>query len=278
MEVGEGVAEREPATEQAGTGAGRIDTAIRSWVIYHKPFPEIPDVPWMRIAAKNGFRPSDGREYAAVDTGDHIDALSPSWAEFTVLYWVWRNAEPTPWVSFPHYRRHFFHLLDHEVTIERVAHFDPAPATLGVIASRENHLAALARLEHNDCIVPVRIAFPMGVARQFQKVHGEHNWKVFLDHVGRLGEEWRRHRGWFDTATRIHPYQMFVMRWRDFDEYMATAVALMSSMHEELEIPAEGYQQRAPAYLMERFLNLYLHVKRLRLAETPVLLLEPGCK
>ena len=143
-----------------------MDKSLKAYAIYHRDFPLPPPSSWMQVVAKGNFTPP-GVSFIRPNTGDHIDHLSATWAEITVLYWVWKNGEKTDYVSYPHYRRMFWHLRHDQFCSQKKFFVEPSQSNLEMLVSDGNRDAALANLKYSDCIVPVPEAFSSSISQQF---------------------------------------------------------------------------------------------------------------
>ena len=71
----------------------------------------------------------------------------------------------------------------------------------------------------------------------------------------------------------FHPYNMFVMNWKQFDKYCNWIFPILEMMEKETDISNyTQYQKRLYGYLAERLLNLYIEAEQMKTREVPVIL------
>jgi hypothetical protein len=191
------------------------------------------------------------------------------------MYWVWKNVRDIDYVSFPHYRRLFFHLVHpgRHLLMDKI-YVEPTPQVLATLVSERNMLALRQKLAVADCVIPNTVHFGHTIASQYAAAHQKEHWACFIAHVSQLGGRYREHLGWFDQCFEFHPYLMAVLPWRIFDEFLGTTVPLLEGLTPELTL-SEGYQARAPGFLAERFFNYFLFVNRISTLHSPVAILDP---
>lgn len=247
---------------------------LRSFIIYHRDFPVPPNRPTHTLIAKGDYRPPAGIDHVRDDAGKQIAQKGMRWSEVTAMYWVWKNAERSRYVSFPHYRRHFWAVAGNRFAVEDKFFVEPNSENLANLTSATNVDAMVNAMRVADAVVPVPARFALSLRDQYCRHHAAENWEVFVAHLAELGSEFRDALPWLNVCRFMHLYHMFVLRWEDFDEYMSMLTQLLERMDPDIVCPSEGYQARVPAYLTERFFNFYLHVKRMRTICVPVCLLE----
>jgi hypothetical protein len=250
---------------------------IKSYIIYHRNFPFPPNGPYHSVVAKGDFNPPEGVDFIRDDTGDHVAHMSRYWAEFTVMYWVWKNAVPSRYVSFPHYRRFLWGIPTGSTMSRSKIHIEPTSENLSLLVSTSNMQSLVDRMAVAEALVPARIRFSVSIRQQYCDCHHPENWSVFRDHVMALGGDFAKHIHFFDMNHALHLYQIFVMRWEDFTEYMELITGLLRAIHPSLSFSGnaseEKGEERVPAFLAERFLNYYFYIKRTRLIELPICIL-----
>jgi hypothetical protein len=251
---------------------------IKSYIIYHRNFPYPPNGPYHSIVAKENLTPPEGVDFIRDDTGDHVAHMSKYWAEFTVMYWVWKNAVPSRYVSFPHYRRLLWGLPTGSMMSRSKIYIEPTVDNLALLVSTPNMQSLVDTMTVAEAIVPAKARFSVSIRQQYCDCHLPDNWSVFRDCVFSLGGDFAKHISFFDMNYTLHLYQIFVMRWEDFTEYMELIVGLFRAIHPSLcfsgnEGEGKG-EERVPAFLAERFLNYYFYIKRTRLIELPICILD----
>lgn len=241
---------------------------FRSFVVTTREFSAPANSPYFTVLAKNGFVPSHG-EFVTDSVGDNVAHLGQTWAEMTAMYWVWKNVTGVDVVSFPHFRRYFWCFPSGPYFQGENFHIEPSEDNMAALTSKANVEEMLNILKYSDCIVPRRRYFPMTVAEQYKRCQLP-DWELFCKGIALLGKEFEEALPWFDQSNSMHCYNMFVMPWKEFDEYMKILCTLLNWLTGQ-----RNYDKKIPAYLAERFLTIYLHVKGLRKFEVPVALLEP---
>ncbi len=241
---------------------------LKSYIITSRDFPLPPDRPAFPVMAKGGFVPQ-GRAYVTDATGDNVAHMSSQWAEMTAMYWVWKNTTDADLVSFPHFRRFFWVVPNGPYfTPGSTFHVDPTEANLEALTSPASVDRIKEIMTYTDVIVPRRRSMETSVADQYRAV-GLPEWDLFIEGCKALGPEYAAAGAYFDQVNSISCYNMFVMKWAQFDHYMETLFTLLKWVAERVEL-----EHKVPAHMAERFLNLYIHVNCLSTMEVPVALLE----
>jgi hypothetical protein len=171
------------------------------------------------------------------DQGENISSLNPFYCELTALYWFWRNAR-APRVGLSHYRRYFC-----------------GSNAMGIIDAGD-----LMEMSNIDVILPVRRTYYfLSVQEQFSARFAPFYWDVLENAVADVDS------GSIDTFRSLsrrhwcHLYNMFVMNWALFDEYMAWLFAVLGKAQSGLGI-AEGRpsHQRILGHYAERLIDVWL--------------------
>lgn len=187
------------------------------------------------------------------DVGIEISAKNATFCELTGLYWAWRNLKADA-VGLVHYRRHF-------------------KGEKGVALGDE-----LARLlENHEVILPRRRNYFIETTYS-QYVHAHH--AQDLDVTRQILSE--RHPDYvasFDRvmkSTKGHRFNMFVMRWPQFDAYCSWLFDVLFELEHRLDISSYSpYDARVFGFVGERLLDVWLGVQvDVRMTELPVLHLE----
>ena len=187
------------------------------------------------------------------DVGIEISAKNATFCELTGLYWAWRNLKADA-VGLVHYRRHF-------------------KGEQGVALGDE-----LTRLlEDHEVILPRRRNYFIETTYS-QYVHAHH--AQDLDVTRQILSE--RHPDYvasFDRvmkSTKGHRFNMFVMRWPQFDAYCSWLFDVLFELEHRLDISSYSpYDARVFGFVGERLLDVWLGVQvDVRMTELPVLHLE----
>ncbi|WP_428305406.1 DUF4422 domain-containing protein [Lacipirellula sp.] len=227
-------------------------------VCYHLPYPTI-STPF--VWPVHGGRASSGSLIAGTvgdDSGDSISSKNDWYCELTPMYWAWRN-HPADFYGVMHYRR-FLNLLEPIGRSDFIGDRSLAIESLGL----DEH-TVLDTMARHDIVVPVKTnlqAAGMGqsVASQYESVHFASDLKLCRDAIASISPEYIAA---YDEVMHGHEacfYNMFIMRACLFNQYCTWLFGLLFSIETAMNLSTrDRYQQRAPAFLSERLLNVFLN-------------------
>ena len=73
-------------------------------------------------------------------------------------------------------------------------------------------------------------------------------------------------------SNKFSAYNMFIMNWKQFDDYCNWLFPLLQAVEDRLDISHyPPFQKRIYGYMAERLLNLYVRTNKLKTLELPVL-------
>lgn len=249
---------------------------------HHRPFPHSDSPHFLNIHA--------GRAAATVslpfigdDTGDHISDLNPHFSELTALYWYWKNHPMAEHVGSCHYRRYF--------DLRRTWAGDPMGAPTpkrgwqidvpngefgrtGVDSART--LRRIRRsLGRGPVLLPHRWDLHMSLGVQYLKAHRSQDWSNVLELLDDKDAEMGAcARAFFAQETRLHAWNMFVMRRDVFEEYMTFMFGILLPLHEMTDYPNDAYQRRMPAFVAERLTSFFVHWTQMAYRSAPIIYFE----
>ena len=162
------------------------------------------------------------------DTGENISEKNRQLCEVTALYWMWKSAKED-YQGLVHYRRHF--ILPDDWT-GRMAEADA------------------------DILLPVPLYLGPSIGENYRFRHVSEDWDVLMEVLDdEAAEE-------CFSKTTFFPCNMFVMKRDVLDDYCSRLFPVLFEVMERVGTHEDTYQNRYPAFMAERLLNLYCYKRR----------------
>ena len=239
---------------------------IKILVAAHKKYRMPADDVYVPVQVGAAGKPSIDPLWQRDDEGDNISSRNPNYCELTALYWAWKNLAQLPddCIGLCHYRRYF----------------GRARIGAGIEKKREGIFSCGDYeniLKSCDVIVPEKRNYYIETVRsQYAHAHHESDLDTVEQIIREKYPDYMEQWGDVMDSTRLHILNMFVMRRKKFDEYCAWLFDILFTLEARIDIESyDGYNSRLFGFLSERLFNVWLAHQRLRLHETPVVMLEP---
>lgn len=203
------------------------------------------------------------------DTGDNISYKNPFYCELTAHYWVWKNAIPTDYVGFMHYRRHFNLSSDQQkpednwgmVNCEEIN--EQYQADFGL-----NEKQIIKILENTDLVVPkkwsVRAAGSKNNYHHYKVSEHLHigDYQAAIDVLLRQHPEYYSAVKSFNTAVDGYYTNMYIMKKKLFDEYSSWLFGILDELENEIAFDNYSTQEkRVIGHISERLFNIFIIFK-----------------
>jgi hypothetical protein len=235
----------------------------------HKPFPR-KSCDWIVPVAVGQYNESG---VIKDNTGDNISHLNPYYAEFTTMYWAWKNAlEDCDAVGFYHYRR-YLHVMHHDEDfkwagkIDKGSHFQvdyrKNPHMLETVVSDSYRNKIIDMLHSTEVISGYHMRFDTTVPQQWAQHHPAEPFAVFLEELEKQYPRYQPQiRGFFSSYGRIN-WPVFIMRRETFLRFCEQLFPLLDSVFHRVGTPYDSYQNRYLCFLVERFMPLWYTMERI---------------
>ncbi len=248
-------------------------TDIKILVCCHRDDIRAGEPPYLPIHVGKALSPLE-LGITCDNTGDNISEKNPSYCELTGMYWAWKNLKSVDIIGLCHYRRYFdFH--------------GQCPPLMPHLQCPPSRLASL------NLTVPESIveAVSQGKVVTAQPLHYIHNiamnyYMLYLSDDFRtlrqavVQAEGGRYAHAFDRAmlrsNSFAPYNMFLMRWDDFDRYCSWLFNVLARVESHTDISHyTPFQKRIFGFMAERLLNVWLVAEKPRQTiRKPVIMLS----
>ncbi|WP_283602883.1 DUF4422 domain-containing protein [Serratia proteamaculans] len=200
------------------------------------------------------------------DTGENISFKNPFYCELTAHYWVWKNAQPTDYVGFMHYRRHFNFSEDQLIPEDN----------WGVINYEKIDEIYHSKFGLNDkdisqCLTDVDMVLPKkwDVSAAGSKNNYQHykvsnylhieDYDAALSTLAELYPEYKTAADKFNNASDGYYTNMFVMRQSIFNDYSEWLFSILERLEDKLRFKNYNAQEkRVVGHISERLLNIYI--------------------
>ena len=201
--------------------------------------------------------------YARDNIGENISKKNPNYCELTGLYWAWKNLD-VEYIGLCHYRRYFANSVHSrgmdkkKKAILKKADYEKLLSTYDVILpTQRNYYIETVRSQYEhahfkkdlDTVQNIIAETESSYLEAFQKVMGQ---------------------------RRLHLYNMFVMKKKDFDSYCKWLFGILEKAEKEIDTTTYSlYEARVYGFLAERLFNVWLTKQQMKTIEVPVVCLEP---
>ena len=218
-----------------------------------------------------------GKELSSLDlniqgdnTGENISEKNGSYCELTGIYWAWKNLKDVDIVGLCHYRRYFdFHKqcrLFYPYTIYKSDQL----GSLDFSIPQD----VLSSVEKGTVVVARSVSYNMPVYYCYCAAHNSSDIKKVKNIIKETCDP--KYLKAFDdvmlNSNLLHPCNMFLMRWADFDNYcswlfplLEKAEALVNTEH------YDSYQKRVWGFIAERLFNVWLKAEGKSLDSRPLI-------
>ncbi len=198
--------------------------------------------------------------YLRDDSGKNISSKNKSYSELTALYWAWKNKffRDVEYCGLVHYRRYFRGNLPF--------------GKVSILSAEET----TAILDDYDVILPKKRNYYIeSVRSHYEHAHFKKDLDILESIIRENTPEYSEAFEAVMSKTKLHLYNMFVMKCKDFDRYMEWLFTLMPIMEEKIDISDyDAYQARVFGFLSERLFNVWLVKNQLKTKSIPVVNLE----
>lgn len=200
--------------------------------------------------------------YLGDDTGENISDKNANYCELTGLYWAWKNLK-CDYIGLCHYRRYFAHA---------VSSSDVEKKKLAILQQADYEKL----FRQYDVILPKqRNYFIETVRSQYEHAHNKNDLEVAEKIIKELYPEYSKAFIKVMGRTKLHIFNMFVMKKEKFDEYCQWLFTILFELEKRIDIRRyDEYEARVFGFLSERLFNVWLEKQQLKVIEINVIFLE----
>lgn len=190
-------------------------------------------------------------------TGDNISKENPSFCELTGMYWAWKNLKNVDVIGLCHYRRYFDFNNHVNSTFNLVQIHQSKFEKMNMNVDDK----ILKKVLGGNIVVARKETFPNSNFEMYSIYHSSIDMR-FLEHVVQEKCE-TKYRDAFEKvmhhSNKLSPFNMFLMRWYDFDAYCSWLFPLLFEVKKSINIMNyDSYQTRIFGYMAERLFNVWL--------------------
>ena len=178
------------------------------------------------------------------DTGDNISSKSGEFCELTAIYWAWKNLKDADYIGLAHYRR-YFETKFTSANIEDVFKTHDVILAKPYLHDRYNEMKMARTLDMEDEVIFLKV---------FKKKYPEYE-QSLIDYM---------------YGFRDYPYNMFIMRWNQFDEYCKFLFSILFECERLMKPLSYTCSSRRLGYIAEYLLPIFCLHNKLRIHTEPV--------
>lgn len=204
---------------------------IKILVCCHKPGNYYQDDCFLPIQAGKAIADVD-LGIQGDDTGDNISEKNKQYCETTALYWAWKNLKNVEYIGLNHYRRRF----KESITSENIDKL----------------------MKGKDVMLVKPAIFPHSPIQLLHNLTCLEDVTLFLDTILTLYPEYEESViEYYQINNRFFPFQMFVMRRKEFEKYAEFLFSILFKVEERILPSCYSRLNRSLAYMGEFLLGLY---------------------
>lgn len=233
---------------------------------FHRDFIKSDDADWIRKISVGGFR-SSGLEAVS---GDNIEHLNPFYCEITTLYYMWKNSSADIQGLY-HYRRYLNFIVEKKWNWRGQKTIRHKPKNIKFLSSPAQKEKIIESMRLFDVVLPLPEFMDPNVKQQFVNACNQEIWDIFLNSLKDVKPEFVPHLKLFELNSYASMCNLFVAK-RDFvDSYCKDLFPLLDHLWQKNKDRfSSTFLNRYPGLLAERFLGLWLHVKRPKILYVPM--------
>ena len=258
-------------------------TDLTIYVVTHGPEPLLVNDLYQPIRVGLSQNEVVPEGYLADRTGKAISEKNANFCELTAAYWITYNAPETSYVGLCHYRRYFN-------PYNPVWNFKPSKqkkvneaeflnTKLVTTAPQKQQKLMVGWLQQYDLILPVPYQMRndqkqyISLTEQYAQDHDVNYLELTKKIIVEMYPEMKNSvRNYLDEApSNFHMGNMMITSRELWISYHERMFPILFRLEEQIEIPADTYQQRIFGFISERLVTLYFYHHAYRIKQLPLL-------
>lgn len=204
------------------------------------------------------------------DSGNNISAKNQSYCELTGMYWAWKNLKNIEIIGLCHYRRYFdFHNQGRKGFPQTNIPSDDFDKIDLSIPQR-----IIEKIQNGSVIVAKPYPHWRFLVDDYCFNHISDDLRT-LEQILKTSQTKKIKEAYFKYMYQNHTlrhYNMFIMKWKDFDEYCTWLFDILARLEAKTDISHYNpVQRRIYGYVAERLLNVWLEARQKDIIEKPIL-------
>lgn len=243
---------------------------IQIFQVFHKDYISNTHCSWIKPIGVSGYSPEG---LLKDNDGLNIANLNEFYCELTVLFYIWKNID-AQYVGLYHYRRYLNFKLDNSIFDHIVpGHkiYEPHQELINYLTDDIQKEYILNALKITDVIIPRKSLLAPSVKEQYLSSVEKEPWEKFEMHINSKFKEYSNPSFYFEIEKYAPICNMLIMKKEIFNSYCEDLFGIIDSIFQELKTPYDKYNNRYPGFLAERFLGLWLHLKKISYLEVPMI-------
>lgn len=203
------------------------------------------------------------------DTGENISSKNASYCEMTGMYWAWKNLKGVDVIGLCHYRRYF----DYYGNCDKGFPYTQfSPNSLGDInLSVPDHI--IKKIESGEIVVPEYWHYYQNLRQDYCYCHNSDDYKVMTEVINETQPQYivdAYHK--VMSSNKLIHYNMFLMRWVDFDSYCRWIFPILKEIENRIDITHyNAIQKRVFGYMAERLFTVWIKSGKKRIMKKPII-------
>lgn len=210
---------------------------------------------------------------AGDNTGDNISTKNPYFCELTSLYWAWKNLKDVDIIGLSHYRRYFdFHHQCHALfPVEVFSEKNLEELDLSIPDN------IIDKVQGGAIVVAQPKRLPYSIKIDYCVNHNSEDFRTLenLIHSEGDGIYIRAFDTVMNKSNKLRPFNMFIMKWDDFDNYCKWLFNILFQLENKIDITNYNtMQSRIWGFMGERLFNVWLKANNKKLISLPIIKID----
>ena len=205
--------------------------------------------------------------------GINISEKNPYYCELTAMYWAWKNLKGVDIIGLCHYRRY----LDF--------HNQCRPVFASTTFSTEKFVtldfsvdeSTLKKVRKGAVVVAEPELMNCTLKQNYCEYHVSDDFNTLKSLIVQSTDA--KYVNAFENIVerghKLNPYNMFLMRWEDFDQYCSWLFPLLEKVEEATDIASyNSFQKRIYGFMAERLFNVWLWAENKNKVEKKIIFIN----
>lgn len=243
---------------------------VKILVCCHKDDIRATKTPFFPIHVGKELHPDVELQIQVDNAGDNISNKNNCYCELTGMYWAWKNLKGVDVIGLSHYRRYF----DFHNQCKKGRYFTSFNTSRFGSVNLDVPEDILREVHNGKIITPIPRTCRTSLFYDYCFDHNSDDIKALRYIINKTQPD-NYKKAFFKVimqGNKLLHYNMFIMKWEDFDNYCTWLFDVLGKVEESTDITYYNpVQKRIYGYMSERLLLVWLMANNKVTVQKPVI-------